>query len=178
MIFMNCTLHWITELESHWVWRLVYPVRQGEHPNTAFGLALALDYTRAPQVGCDKIQGLHRLDVIKYKGSTGSDRSSLLTSVFRWRRKTWSRGSLQMPQASTWKIGLKSCEKKSCEKKNILRTCLFLQELSNLLWTKRQWLPLPLYPGLLLAIISLLPQLRKLSIWFHFEFRLQLFHHQ
>jgi len=30
--------------------RLVYPVRQGEHPNTAFGLALALDYTRAPQV--------------------------------------------------------------------------------------------------------------------------------
>merc|ERR1719341_1198143 len=29
--------------------RLVYPVRQGEHPNTAFGLALALDYARAPQ---------------------------------------------------------------------------------------------------------------------------------
>merc|ERR1719150_53181 len=30
--------------------RLVYPVRQGEHSNTAFGLALVLDYTRAPQV--------------------------------------------------------------------------------------------------------------------------------
>ena len=55
MIFINCTLHWITELESQWVWRLVYPVRQGEHPNTAFGLALALDYTRAPQVRIDQV---------------------------------------------------------------------------------------------------------------------------
>ena len=26
--------------------RLVYPVRVGEHSNSAFGLAMALDYTR------------------------------------------------------------------------------------------------------------------------------------
>ena len=28
--------------------RLVYPVRVGEHSNSAFGLAMALDYTRFP----------------------------------------------------------------------------------------------------------------------------------
>jgi len=38
--------------------RLVYPVRVGEHSNTAFGLAFALDYARSPQVAAGRLEEL------------------------------------------------------------------------------------------------------------------------
>ena len=59
----------LKRVELKRVWRLVYPVRQGEHPNTAFGLALALDYTRAPQVSvCQYLSVIHQIPIYNQSG--------------------------------------------------------------------------------------------------------------
>lgn len=46
----------ITSLYFNFLPRLVYPVRVGEHPNTAFGLSFALDYART--CGHDSLESL------------------------------------------------------------------------------------------------------------------------
>ena len=73
-------------------------MRQGEHSNTAFGLALVLDYTRAPQV-------LGQASTLLFPHKW----SSCFDSVFfiRWQTRLLRRGFWAMPPASTWQIGLR-----------------------------------------------------------------------
>jgi len=61
----------IAELYTNFLPRLVYPVRVGEHSNTGFGLAFALDYTRS------NLEEYSDLDSLIVKNSTdfyGEDR--------------------------------------------------------------------------------------------------------
>jgi len=48
----------IAQLYRDFLPRLVYPVRMGEHPNTGFGLAFALDYTRSVDVKDTELEAL------------------------------------------------------------------------------------------------------------------------